>query len=153
MTPLQQMSYEEFGRLRFLDFFPKTDAYAEDHDGGMETGIGIACTEGYLWTMFASPMGISWQTSEMCLELGRDCPEAEGHALLDKLNLGLRRGMTNLQIEAILGVPDMDRTEHARWMRFVVGETHPFFVGCHLLKEGLHSVWICRKDLADMVVC
>jgi len=39
MNPLREMCYEEFGRLRFLDFFPAIDQYSEDHEGGVEAGI------------------------------------------------------------------------------------------------------------------
>jgi hypothetical protein len=56
------MSYEEFGKLRFLDFFPKTDAYMEDHEGGLESGFGLACTEGYSATVFASPVDVEGAT-------------------------------------------------------------------------------------------
>src|SRR4051812_16698251 len=102
------MSYEAFGKLRFLDFFPKTDAYNEDHEGGMETGIGIACTEGYLWSMFTSPADEPWQTAEICLELGEDCPEMEGRRLLDSLGIPLRTGMSIAQVRKILGTPQED---------------------------------------------
>ena len=50
MTALREMSYEEFGKLRFLDFFPRQKNYAEEHEGGLEAGIGIACHEGYGFT-------------------------------------------------------------------------------------------------------
>ncbi len=146
MTPLRQMTYEEFGRLRFLDFFPRTDAYKEDYEGGMETGIGLACTEGYLETMFASPVDTEWQTAEMNLELGSDCPESEGHALLDGLGLRLRKGMSSEQVRAQLGVPEEDTP---RWLRFVIGDLHPYYVGCLIIESGLHRVWIGRKDLSD----
>ena len=146
MTSLHQMSYEDFGKLRFLEFFPKTDAYHEDHEGGMETGIGIACTEGYQWTMFTSPMNQPWQTAEICLEFGNDCPTSEGHALLDALGLPLRKGMTTEQVKSILGTP---QRESPGWPVFVLGHTQPFYVGCLIIESGLLRVWIARKDLAD----
>lgn len=40
---LSEMSYEEFGKLRFLDFFPTSDTYHDDNEGGTETGIGLFC--------------------------------------------------------------------------------------------------------------
>lgn len=149
MSPLRQMSYEEFGKLRFLDFFPKTDGYNEDHEGGLESGIGLACTEGYLNTVFTSPVDVEWQTSEMVLELERDCPEAEGHVLLDTLGLRLCKGMTGEQTIEILGVPERDKKEYYRWQVFVIGDPSPYYVGCLITEEGLSKVWICRKDLAD----
>ncbi len=138
------MSYEAFGKLRFLDFFPKTDAYNEDHEGGLESGIGLACTEGYLYTVFTSPVDAEWQTSEMILQLGRDCPEAEGHALLDRLGLRLRKGMTDALVRESLGV-----SRDADLWPVVVGDAWPYYVGCFLTEAGLTRVWICRKDLAD----
>jgi hypothetical protein len=146
MTPLRDMSYEEFGKLRFLDFFPKTDAYREDHEGGLESGIGLACSEGYLSTVFTSPVDADWQTAEMILMLGSDCPESQGHALLDGLGLHLRKGMSADQVRERLGVPEQDSP---RWLRFVVGDSHPYYVGCLVVDTGLHKVWIGRKDLAD----
>lgn len=147
MTRLNQMSYEEFGKLRFLDFFPKTDGYREDHEGGMETGIGLACTEGYLETAFASPVDVEWQTVEMNLELWSDCPETHGNALLGGLGLKLRRGMTAEQVKDILGIPEED---DPRWLCFVVGTQWPYYVGCLVDGDnGLCRVWMCRKDLAD----
>jgi hypothetical protein len=139
------MTYEEFGKLRFLDFFPKTDAYQEDHEGGMETGIGVACIEGHSDTMFTSPVDSDWQTAEMILEFS-DCPEAQGHALLQALGLPIRRGMSVEQVRESLGVPEVDSPQ---WLRFVVGESHPYYVGCLITESGLHRVWIGRKDLAD----
>jgi len=146
MNPLREMSYQEFGKLRFLDFFPKTDAYNEDHDGGIETGIGLACFEGYLDTMFTSPVDSDWQTAEMILELGTDCPENQGHALLDQLGLHLRKGMSADQVKQQLGVPEKD---DPTWLRFVVGDTEHYYVGCLITDQGLHRVWIGRRDLSD----
>src|SRR5262245_42591927 len=127
MSPLHQISYEEFGKLRFLDFFPRTKDYREDHDGGMETGIGMACTEGYLSTMFTSPMDQEWETVEMLLEFADDCPEAHGHALLDALGIKLRKTMNTAQVKEILGVTENDEPT---WLRFVIGKEFPYLVGC-----------------------
>jgi hypothetical protein len=146
MIPLRQMSYEEFGKLRFLDFFPRTEAYQEDHEGGLESGIGLACTEGYLNTIFTSPVDVEWQTAELCLELGTDCPVNEGHALLDALGLALRKGMTSQQVKEVLGLPEKD---DPTWLVFVIGDQWPYYVGCLVTDKGLHRVWIGRKDLAD----
>jgi len=144
MTILRQMSYKEFGKLRFLDFFPKTDGYMEDHEGGIETGIGLACTEGYRDTMFTSPADEPWHTAEITLSFEGDCPEAEGHALVDSLGLPLRKGMSDASVRQALGVA----TGIDLWP-IVVGEKWPYYLGCILSKAGLVRVWICRKDLAD----
>jgi hypothetical protein len=146
VTPLNQMSYDEFGKLRFLDFFPNTDLYHKDDVGGLECGIGIACSEGYGPTFFARPQR-SRQTAEIGLDFDDDCPEMEGHALLDRLGLNLRCGMPGQQIKDLLGTPESDQP---RWLRFVVGSKWPYYVGCLVDDaKGLCRVWICRKDLAD----
>lgn len=146
MKRLHEMSYDEFGKLRFLDFFPKTDLYADDEEGGLESAIGIACSEGYGQTYFARPQRSS-HTAEMALDFDNECPEPEGHALLDDLGLKLRRGMSGSEVKAALGVPQED---DPRWMVFVLGERWPYYVGCLVDgARGLCRVWICRKDLAD----
>lgn len=147
MTKLGEMTYDEFGKLRFLDFFPKIEAYREDHEGGLEAGIGLACWEGYIHTLFASPVDVEWQTAEMNLEFGCDCPEAQGHALLDGLGLELRRGMSAERVKEILCAPE---EEDPRSLGFVVGTRWPYYVGCIFDDDhGLCRVSICRKDLAD----
>jgi hypothetical protein len=146
MTPLREMSYDEFGRLRFLQFFPNTDLYSGDEEGGLECGIGIACSEGYGQTYFARPQE-SKQTAEICLDFDNDCPEAEGHALLDQLGLKLRRGMSGAKIKELLGTPEDD---DPRWLCFIVGSRWPYNVGCLVDGDkGLCRIGICRKDLAD----
>jgi hypothetical protein len=140
------MSYDEFGKLRFLDFFPKTDLYGDDDVGGAECGIGIACSEGYGLTYFARPQK-SRQTAEICLDFDNERPETEGHALLDHFGLKLRRGMSGAKIKELLGAPEED---DPRWLRFIVGSKWLYYVGCLVDGDrGLSRVWICRKDLAD----
>src|SRR5437868_4751527 len=106
MRPLSELSYQDFGKLRFLDFFPKTESYVEDHEGGLETGIGLACSEGYPFTAFTSLPGSKWQTAEMQLDFDHECPEPAGHALLDQLGLKLRRGMSAAQVKQAVGAPE-----------------------------------------------
>lgn len=148
MKPLHKMTYKEFGKLRFLDFFPRTKKFRADHSGGLETGIGLACQEGYgFMTGFTSPADSNWQTAEMQLYFeGNDCPELEGHALLEPLGLNLRCGMASKQIKQAIGTPE---EQSKRWLRFIVGTKYPFYVGCLIGDKGLCRVWICRKDLAD----
>ena len=144
MSNLSSMSYEEFGRLRFLDFFPRTSAYDEDTVGGIDYGTGYAGKEGYVSTLFARQRN---QTSAMLLEFGDDCPEAEGHALLSSLGLHMRKGMTYEQVLALLGIPERDSRQ---FVRFIVGDNWPYHVGWSLDDQGgLFRVWIARKDLVD----
>ena len=147
MTPLRQMSYEEFGKLRFLDFFPETEQYVEDHEGGLESGIGLACMEGYvlLTAYFTSPVNSVWQTSEIELTFETNgCPEREGNALLEKLGLGLRAGMPEDSVRDALGA-----SKQVDLWPIVVGDESLYYVGCAFGDHGLSRVWICRKDLAD----
>lgn len=138
------MSYEEFGRLRFLDFFPRTSAYEEDDIGGIDYGTGYAGKEGYASTLFARQRN---QTSAVLLEFADDCTEALGHALLSALGLSVRKGMAYEQVLASLGVPERDRRQ---FVRFVVGDKWPYYVGCSIDdRNGLFRVWIARKDLVD----
>jgi len=143
MSPLHQMSYEEFGKLRFLDFFPKTESYSDDADGGLECEIGLAASEGYGQTYFARSFKSS-QTAEVALDFKNRCPEAEGNASLARLGLPLRKGMTEPQVRAALGISD----DQKLWT-MVVGDRSPYYLGCVVFAEGLERVWICRKDLAD----
>src|SRR5437588_1444221 len=79
MPNLRQMNYTEFGKLRFLDYFPKTSAYQKGDDGGVECGIGSGCVEGYLiCTGFASPEGSNMQTAEITLDF--ESPVSKGGA-------------------------------------------------------------------------
>ncbi len=144
------MSYKEFGKMKFLDFFPKTDAYQEDHEGGLETAIGVACTEGYVDTMFTSPADSKWQTSEMQVSFQNgDCPEAVGNAFLERLGLGIRKGMTQEEVKSLLGTP-VRTFPTSLGLDFVIGDTWPYYVGCTITeRDGLITAWICRKDLAD----
>ena len=57
MIMQKEISYEDFGKLRFLDFFSKTKNYLKPWSGGVVLGIGSAAVEGYnLFTYFASPV-------------------------------------------------------------------------------------------------
>ena len=145
------MSYEEFGRMRFLDFFPRTDLYGEDHEGGLEAGIGLACYEGYgFMAAFISPTDCDWQTSEIMLSYENgDCPVAEGNTFLAELGLGLRKGITQAEVKELLGSP-VRTFPSSLGLDFVVGREWPYYVGCSIKQvEGLYAVWICRKDMAD----
>jgi hypothetical protein len=92
---LQTLPYEAFGRLRFLDFFPKTKSYREDRSGGLEAGIGLSCCEGYgPACLFVSPADAFGKTSEIGMDFDNGCPEKEGHSLLERLGIPVHKGMT-----------------------------------------------------------
>ena len=147
---LSDMTYEEFGKLRFLDFFPKTDSYYCDDFGSSERGIGMACSEGYAFTNFARPLDLQ-QTAEIILDFDHSCPEIEGNALLEYLGLSIRKGMPYEQVRRILGTPEPVKANPAH-LRFIIGSACPYYVGCFIReREGLSRVWICRKDLAEPV--
>src|SRR2546421_10515 len=134
MKKLSEMSYKEFGMLRFLDFFPRTEAYMRDDEGGLETGIGLACFEGYPLTGFASPVEAKNQTAEINLDFDNGIPEREGHAFLQGLGLKLCRGMSASEIKNVLEAPEQDEP---RWLRFIIGKSWPYYLGCLVAEKGL----------------
>jgi hypothetical protein len=147
MINLSSMTYDEFGKLRFLDFFPKTDSYYVDDVGGTTCGIGYACVDGYGFTGFASPENAQGQTSEIALDFRQDCPVIEGQAFLRFLGLELLKGMPLDEIKILLGEPEKSDPS---MLRYIIGEKWPYYLGLGIDEhEGLHTVWICRKDLAD----
>jgi hypothetical protein len=160
MKKLTEMSYEEFGKLRFLDFFPKTEDYIEDHEGGLESGIGLSCFEGYsARTCFSSPENSQWNTAEMCLTFEHgECPETEGNALLSTLGLSIQKGTSHRQVKENLLKSGLTLLEEKpgtekqapSWLLFVCGKECPYYVSSLATpQEGIIRVWICRKDLAD----
>jgi hypothetical protein len=144
---LKDMNYEQFGKLRFLNFFPRTDYYFEDDVGGTECGIGLACDYGYGHTAFYSSLDAKDMTAEIALDFENRCPEREGNALLHHLGLPIYKGMTYAEVKACLGAPIDDRPTY---LVFVVGSVWPYYVCCFIKEnEGLSKVWIIRKDLSD----
>lgn len=169
MTKLSEMSYEEFGKLRFLNFFPRTERYVEEHEGGLESGIGNSCFEGYGYeTAFMSrdasmsDEAPEWQTAEIQLTFDHSqCPETEGNALLSQLGLNIRKAMSPTEAKETLGKTELvlidEKSGDAEkqipcCLRFVAGKEWPYYVTCWMMgSEGLIKVWICRKDWADEV--
>ncbi len=148
MKDLRQMSYEEFGKLRFLDFFPQTDMYFNDDVGGTTCSIGYGAVDGYGFTGFVSPASQIGQTSEISVSFSKDCPELEGNAFLRYLGLELRKGMSFAQIVSLLGTPP--DPENPNSPRYVIGTEWPYYLGLVIDdSKGLEKIWICRKDLAD----
>ena len=147
MKKLSEMSYEEFGKLRFLDFFPRTKNYREDHEGGLETGIGLACYEGYgIFTCFTSPVDTEWQTVEVTVDFGDECPETEANEFFRQLGLAVYKGMSHAQVKNTFRNAEEDIPTY---LRFVVGGNGHYYVDCYIKeREGLFKIWICRKDLA-----
>jgi len=157
MKDLRQMSYKEFGKLRFLDFFKKTDDYYHDSTGAMElAGVaGLSCSESNGGgAYFASPLD-SNQTVSISLDFERELSEAEGNALLQRLGLHIHKGMSYQEVRGKLGDPTRDRfgpptNGNPTELRYVFGSVSRFYVDCFITEsEGLSRVWVCRKDLAD----
>ncbi len=148
MPTLSELRYKDFGKLRFLDFFPRTEQYVEDHEGGLESGIGLACYEGYrIFTCFSSPADSAWQTSEIMLDFDNGCPESHAHSLLEHLGLPVRKGWAAVQIKEALG-PAVE--DIPTYLRYIIGTRWPYYVDFYIKpQEGMFKVWICRKDLAD----
>lgn len=157
MKDLHQMSYEEFGKLRFLAFFKKTDDYFHDTIGCMELPdlAGLSCSEGNgAGSYFASPLD-SNQTVSISLDFEEGCSETEGNALLQRMGLLIYKGMAYEQVKKILGQPTRDTFGtptggNSTELRYVFGAVSQFYVDCFITeREGLSRVRICRKDLAD----
>src|SRR6185503_1835736 len=102
---IEMISYEDFGRLRFLDFFPQNDSYVKDTVGGSRCGIGFACVEGYAFTYFAQPITYPSETAEIALDFTDDCPEREGNEILYRIGLRIRKGMSLEEVVALVGNP------------------------------------------------
>ena len=142
---LQNLSYAEFGMLRFLDHFPKTREYYLDDSEGLECGIGLGCMDGYGLTGFVSQPK-SGKTCEISLDFWNRCPPAEGNAFLQHLGLEVRKGMTKKQVEKALG---RAKEKHRCGLDYVMGSRWPYYVRFIFANGRMVRVWICRKDLAD----
>lgn len=145
------MSYEEFGALRFLDFFSETPVYDDDDIGGTVTIIGYACTAGYGFTRFARLEGQS-QTGAITLDFSHDCPESEGNALLARLGFLFCKGSPFPGVAAQLGAPAQDHAnpEGFRFCSFLAGEPRPYHVTCAFNPNGeLFKFGIARNDLVQ----
>ena len=147
MIKLENFSYEEFGKLRFLDYFPRTESYYNDDVGGTTCSIGYGAVDGYGFTGFVSPASEVGQTSEISIDFKKDCPKPEGEAFLQFLGLNLQKGMSREKIKSLLEKFQASETSLAE---FVIGSSWPYYLSCRIdVQHGLDKVWICRKDLAD----
>jgi hypothetical protein len=149
MTEL--ISYDQFGTLKFLDFFPRAALYDNDDIGGTVTIIGHACVDGYGFTGFAR-LPSQTETGAINLDFSHDCPEAEGNALLARIGLKFGTGASLSQVSSQLGTPEKDQTNPIgfRFCSFIVGERWPYNVTCAFDQEGkLYQVGVARKDLVD----
>ncbi len=145
------ISYNEFGNLNFLDFFPRTPAYYDDDVGGTVTSIGYACVAGYGFTSFARIEGDTG-TGAINLDFSHDCPEVEGNTLLTRLGLGLLKGTPATEVINQLGTPQNDRTNPRgfRFCSFDVGENWRYRVSCAFDQAGkLYQVGVARNDLVE----
>lgn len=139
------MSYGTFGKLKFLDFFPRTELYYTDED--FECPIGLATCEGYGPAgCFLSKPRLEGATCGIDLDFSNGIPEREAHRLLDSLGLPLRKGMPAEKVRNLLGTPD--RIESG-WLWFVIGSKWPYSVTCACDASGLFLVDVFRKDLVD----
>jgi len=146
---INMISYEDFGKLRFLDFFPQNSGYAKDTVGGSRCAIGFACVEGYAFTYFSQPMSNPSETAEIALDFTDDCPEREGNEVLCRIGLGIRKGLSLEEVIALIGNP-MESDTHPLWPRFLIGGEWRYYVSCEFTTEsGLASLIVARKDIVD----
>jgi hypothetical protein len=153
-TRLTQLTYREFGGLRFLDWFLKTKKYCLDTVGGYQTVVGLGKVEGYLGSV--EFIAKREQTVMVAIEFGHlsAADIKRVHKLLDHLGLPLRRGTKKVEIESVLGQPNnvkgWPKSVLARGGSWVLGEKQQYIVDCNVdPKQGLYSLSIYRKDLAD----
>jgi hypothetical protein len=147
------ISYESFGQLKFLKFFPKTESYYIDKVG-MQSLIGPSTFEGYGPSAgFFSKPKLGGITCGLGLDFNQGIPEEDAHRLLDQIGLPVRKGMSAEQLRKLLGrsqelgVPE--RTGY-NWFRWVIGTQWPYYVDCPCSKDtGLFGINVFRKDLVD----
>ena len=144
---LFELSYHQFGKLRFLDHFPKSDDYYRDDIGGIVCAIGMACVDGYAWTVFARLVNAD-ETGEIKLDFEKDCPELEGNEFLGKLGLSVRKGMLYEKFIADYGNL-LTEDSAPNFVKIVLGTNDKYYVGCRIDGTGVTAVWIARKDLVD----
>lgn len=128
------ISHEEFGKLRLAPF-------AEGHHvdllddweymGDTWVGEAIGFTE---WLRRKSDPDV---LGALSLDLV-DLPSRTAAAVMKRVGLPLRRGMTLESIQAVLGAPRQTRVFVAdrRTYEFKHGHPDSFSVGCTLLHEG-----------------
>jgi hypothetical protein len=152
---LIEIPYKEFGELRFLDFFSRTDQYSIDEDGCVEIpGLGLACSEGSIFTYFARCTN-SEETAVIDLDFDHDCQELQGNALLKYLGLPIQKGMDYPEIKRSLGIPINDFGHPsdrggATEVQYVIGLRWRYYLNCFIReRQGLSRVHISRKDLVD----
>jgi hypothetical protein len=145
---MQTLTYEQFGKLQFLDFFPRTEDYYVDKSGGMETAAGIGDYEGY-----GPPAGFvrthkTGQTFAIDLDFANACPESGAQNLLEHLGFKLRKGTSQAEATKILGSPDHE--DGPDWPCYVVGDKFKYSLNCAFhKKKGLFRISIYRKDFLD----
>jgi hypothetical protein len=142
------VSYADFGALRFLDCFPKTELYFDDSMGGTVTIIGYACVAGYAFTGFAR-LGNEENTGAIMLDFGHDCPETEGNALLRKVGVEFGKGSSLAAVVRVLGNPEEDKTnaENYRFCVFRSGQPRYYITCAFDPNGGLERVGVAREDL------
>jgi hypothetical protein len=153
---LRQMTYEQFGNLRFCDFFAQTNDYFKDDMGIYERqGIGLCNSESNTGTTYFASLLDSDKTISIKIDFDDEPSEIEGNALLTWLGLNLKKGMPYQDILKILGAPEDDKFRpptpgHSTNIRYVIGSNWPYYLECFVTDQtGLTRVWICRKDVSD----
>jgi hypothetical protein len=145
------INYDEFGRLRFLDWFPENDAYSSGAPAS-ECAIGFAIAEGYGFTYFARKAEKPQSTAEVALDFGDDCPEEQGNALLAFLGLDLARGSSEQAVNAVLGASASRTTGPGGqiFSRYIIDGSDAYYANCTFDgTKGLQQILIYRKDLAN----
>jgi hypothetical protein len=150
---LIEMTYADFGRLRFLDWFSKGKDYYLDSSkfAGFETVVGMTSEQGNVNSVvFCSKRG-QLVLVDVDFTYTSDKALNEIHAFFDQFGIPLRKGLSRQAVTGRLGKSTRSVVcWPCGWTGWVVGRRALFCIVCGITgKNGLISVKIYRKDLAD----
>lgn len=146
---MELISFQEFGKLRIRDFFPEGSQLFLDESASTECAIGRSATEGFAFTYFAWRPNEPRMTAEVALDFREECPPEIGIKILEAIKLPLKPGMPLREVQQLLGQPEFSNlsAEGEGFVRFVCGETWPYYVGCNVTnRSGVTGVIVFRKD-------
>ncbi len=148
---MELIAYEEFARLRLTQFYPNALQLAGLENWEFMGGMWVGEADGF--TEFLRPEDRPDELGSIEIDLSA-LPEHIGTAILEKIQLPLRRGMAFEQVTQQLGTPEItdvfivDRKSY----EFTVGSAFRYYVSCTIHEsEGLIHVTVIRKDLLPQV--
>jgi hypothetical protein len=103
---MEPISYDEFGKLRIKDYFPRGTRLFFDDSASTECAIGLACTEGMAFTYFAWRPEEPRKIAEVALDFREECPSSVATLVFESIRMPLAAGMSLAELERLLGVPE-----------------------------------------------